>query len=116
VTPLAQNPQDLRRAHKQSVKAQRRAQRSGLPEAAASKQKPCHECNKSVDLLVRCMTDETQRWRMLCGKCWKQASGGIPDGDADHPHYRYGGLWKNRSATMKTPSFGAEHQELASKF
>ena len=35
---------------------------------------------------------------MLCGKCWRDASGGVPDGDADHPHYRYGGLWKNRRA------------------
>lgn len=35
-------------------------------------------------------------WKMVCGKCWHVASGGVVDGDAHHPHYRYGGLWKNR--------------------
>jgi hypothetical protein len=24
-------------------------------------------------------------------------SGGVADGDSQHPHYRYGGLWKNRT-------------------
>lgn len=32
---------------------------------------------------------------MVCGKCWHTVSGGIVDGDAQHPYYRYGGLWKN---------------------
>ena len=49
-------------------------------------------------MLVRCQTDESAAWRMVCGKCWKVASGGQVDGDARHPHYRYGGLWKNRKA------------------
>jgi len=43
---------------------------------------------------------------MMCGKCWKGASGGVPDGDAAHPHYRYGGLWKNRRAPPATPKHG----------
>ena len=34
---------------------------------------------------------------MVCGRCWKDVSGGVPDGDASHPHYQYGGLWKNRN-------------------
>ena len=28
---------------------------------------------------------------MVCGKCWHVVSGGVVDGDAQHPHYRYGG-------------------------
>lgn len=51
-----------------------------------------------VDLLVRCTVDASKRWRMACGACWREASGGVTDGDADHPHYTYGGLWKNRAA------------------
>ena len=44
------------------------------------------------------------------GKCWHAASGGVPDGDADHPHYRYGGLWKSKAlrngdVTVKTTRF-----------
>lgn len=102
---------EARRLHKQAVKAmksERRAQRSGCADAANAKHKPCDECNKPVDLLIRCTTDEFQQWRMLCGGCWKKASGGVPDGDADHPHYRYGGLWKNRAATVTSPNFGAK--------
>jgi hypothetical protein len=40
--------------------------------------------------------DSTATWRMVCGKCWHTVSGGVADGDADHPYYRYGGLWKNK--------------------
>mmetsp|Transcript_14177 Transcript_14177/g.23447 ORF Transcript_14177/g.23447 Transcript_14177/m.23447 type:complete len:332 (+) Transcript_14177:3-998(+) len=106
--------EEKRRAHKQSVKAmkaERRAHRTGAAHAGLAKQKPCGECSKQVDLLVRCTTDESQQWRMLCGRCWAKASGGVPDGDADHPHYRYGGLWKNRAATIKMPSFAPQPQE-----
>lgn len=39
---------------------------------------------------------------MVCGKCWPSVSGGVPDGVSQtHPHYRYGGLWKNRNADLK---------------
>jgi len=75
-------------------------------ERAREKRKPCDLCLRPVDLLVRCTCDASQKWRMLCGRCWKDASGGVPDGDAQHPHYRYGGLWKNRAAKVSTPSFG----------
>ena len=59
-------------------------------------QKQCDTCEKNVDLLVRCTIDESRVWKMVCGKCWKTVSGGVTDGDVDHPYYRYGGLWKNR--------------------
>jgi len=95
-----------RQAHKKAVKAERRALREGTSEAVATKKKPCEVCERHVDLLVRCTHDSSQKWCMLCGGCWKKASGGVPDGDADHPYYRYGGLWKNRSADLSSmPGF-----------
>jgi len=105
------SPRTARRAHKQAVKAAKRAQRSSSPGAVAAKQKPCDECERPVDLLIRCTSDSSQQWNMLCGRCWKGASGGVPDGDADHPHYRYGGIWKNRAACTSTPSFSGRQRE-----
>jgi hypothetical protein len=85
----------IRKREKKARKAARRAQRSD-PTAG---QKPCDMCDKSVNLLIRCMYEPHQLdWKMVCGKCWNVASGGVVDGDANHPHYRYGGLWKNRRA------------------
>lgn len=104
-------PEDMRSARKQAakaMKAQRRAHRTGSTEASIAKQKPCDECTRHVDLLIRCTSNESQQWQMLCGRCWGKASGGVPDGDADHPHYRYGGLWKNRAAAIKYPNFGVD--------
>ncbi|CAJ1409587.1 unnamed protein product [Effrenium voratum] len=102
---------DARTARKQrkaALKAERRARRAQSPEEkAAAKRKPCSLCTRRVDLLVRCQMDISQKWHMLCGRCWRDASGGVPDGDAEHPHYRYGGLWKNRAAKVATPNFGA---------
>ena len=87
-----------RKALKKAKKAERRAEREGNGDPSAG-QKQCDMCEKSVNLLIRCMYEEGQvDWRMVCGKCWKVASGGVVDGDANHPHYRYGGLWKNRRA------------------
>lgn len=85
----------MRKAAKKLKKQQRRAQREGRGDQTAG-QKQCHMCGKSVDLLIRCTYDESLEWHMVCGKCWKVASGGVVDGDAAHPFYRYGGLWKNR--------------------
>ena len=58
--------------------------------------KECDLCKQSKALLIRCMIDKTRKWHMVCGKCWKNVSGGIVDGDSKHPHYRYGGLWKQK--------------------
>jgi len=84
-----------RKAMKKAKKAERRAQREGRGDPTAG-QKQCDMCSKSVDMLIRCTYDESLQWKMVCGKCWNTASGGVVDGDAKHPYYRYGGLWKNR--------------------
>lgn len=86
-----------RKAEKKRMKAERRAQREGRGDPSAG-QKQCTMCNKSVNLLIRCTYDSTEEWGMVCGKCWNDVSGGVVDGDAAHPYYRYGGLWKNRRA------------------
>jgi len=94
----------LRTQRKDSVKAQkqeRRLKREGktTPEVG---QKQCDLCDKSVDMLIRCTMDVTQQYRMVCGKCWPSVSGGVTDGNLQtHPHYHYGGVWKNRNATQK---------------
>ena len=85
-----------RKAAKKATKALRRAKRAGVADETTG-QKQCDLCDASVNLLVRCRTDTTKKWRMVCGRCWKDVSGGVPDGDASHPNYQYGGLWKNRN-------------------
>lgn len=84
----------------QAVKAAKRAQRQGIAASEGSDygKKACDICRQLKDLLIRCQTDETRAWRMVCGKCWVSVSGGVVDGDEKHPHYRYGGLWKNLKA------------------
>mmetsp|Transcript_3531 Transcript_3531/g.8424 ORF Transcript_3531/g.8424 Transcript_3531/m.8424 type:complete len:230 (+) Transcript_3531:467-1156(+) len=94
----------LRKQHKEAVKAQkreRRLKREGKADSDVGR-KACDLCGKRVDLLIRCTVDETQQFKMVCGKCWPSVSGGVPDGVSQtHPHYRYGGLWKNRNADLK---------------
>lgn len=107
-------PAEERRARKKALKKAKQAKRAGSPEAVAAKMKPCDVCLKRVNVLIRCTCDASQRWRMLCGRCWKEASGGVPDGNADHPHYRYGGLWKNRAADVSLPRFTSTHIVAAS--
>lgn len=93
---IVQRQTSERKAAKKAKKAERRAQREGRGDPEAGK-KPCDMCGTSVNLLIRCMYEEGQTdWKMVCGKCWHVASGGVVDGDYHHPHYRYGGLWKNR--------------------
>ena len=98
---------EQRKAAKKAAKAEKRAKRGGgdgidaKGGLADDGRKACDGCGARVDLLIRCQTDATRAWTMRCGKCWKVASGGVPDGDADHPHYRYGGLWKNRRAVRR---------------
>lgn len=61
--------------------------------------KPCDLCHTPNDVLVRCQIDQTCSWHFVCTKkCWKHVSGGIEDGDLNHPYYRYGGMWKNKHA------------------
>ncbi|OJD34633.1 uncharacterized protein BKCO1_2100094 [Diplodia corticola] len=67
------------------------------PPAPSSHSKPCSHCGVLRDVLVRCQIDESRAWVFICpGKCWRQLSGGRVDGDAGHPNYRYGGMWKNK--------------------
>lgn len=86
-----------RKAEKKRMKAERRAQREGRGDPSAGR-KPCDICNKSVNVLIRCTYDISEKWGMVCGSCWRDVSGGVVDGDEAHPYYRYGGLWKNRRA------------------
>ena len=72
-------------------------------------QKACSLCQKPRDVLVRCQTSLSGEWLFVCpGKCWKEVSGGVIDGDGKEGHegYRYGGMWKNKwagvSAKKKT--------------
>ncbi|GMH66063.1 hypothetical protein TrRE_jg2498 [Triparma retinervis] len=82
---------------KQERKEARKAKREGSADPSLFS-KPCTLCETPSDTLIRCTIDQTKKWEMVCGKCWKGVSGGVTDGDADHPHYNYGGLWKNRYA------------------
>jgi len=84
-----------KRETKKAAKAMRRLKRESKTDLSGG-QKPCHICSKEVDLLIRCQVDITRDWKMVCGKCWNRVSGGVPDGDTDHPYYRYGGVWKNK--------------------
>jgi len=95
----AQARKEHKKAMKQ-LKAERRLKRSGQADPSQYR-KPCDMCTKNVDLLIRCITDETLQYKMVCGKCWKDVSGGVVDGDVKHPYYKYGGLWKNRYANLK---------------
>ena len=62
--------------------------------------KPCTLCQRPRSVLVRCQIDETSTWHFVCtGKCWKSVSGGTVDAAGykdEYPHYRYGGMWKNK--------------------
>jgi hypothetical protein len=87
---------EARKAQKKAAKAQKRAVREGRTDEDVG-QKTCNLCSTRVDLLVRCTVDVDQQWKMVCEQCWTGVSGGVTDGDAEHPHYRYGGLWKNRT-------------------
>ncbi|KAL7532347.1 hypothetical protein ACHAXR_008605 [Thalassiosira sp. AJA248-18] len=99
IPPTIMDAKTQRKAEKKRKKAERRAQREGNGDPTAG-QKQCTLCSKSVNLLIRCTHDESGKWGMVCGKCWNNVSGGVVDGDDAHPHYRYGGLWKNRRAQI----------------
>ena len=86
-------------------KAARRQRKLDAKQAKASRadvgRKPCGFCAKpECEELIRCQATELwQGWRLVCGKCWTKASGGVVDGDAAHPGYTYGGLWRFRKAS-----------------
>ena len=97
---------EQRKAQKKSAKSEQRIKRAGesatptdsSKSGASRGSKPCSQCGRLVDLLIRCQhAGSDKKWVMLCGKCWKIASGGVVDGDAEHALYRFGGLWKNRN-------------------
>lgn len=104
-TALRNETPEQRTARKEQIKAQKadkRARREGhVPDEYGQKQ--CSLCNQLKDLLIRCQIDKTEKWHMVCGKCWKKVSGGVVDGDDDHADYRYGGLWKNLHKADKLP-------------
>ena len=96
---LPVDSREWRKAQRKVAKAQQRARREGTGDKDVGR-KSCDLCCRRVDLLVRCTIDASQKWRMVCGQCWKDVSGGVTDGDAAHPDYKYGGLWKNRSRSV----------------
>jgi len=94
----ASDPKAARKQAKKAAKAARRAVREGR--APEHGQKACDMCSRGVDLLIRCQVSANGQWQLVCGRCWKlpEVAGGVVDGDGSNPHYRYGGLWKNRAA------------------
>ncbi|KAH7077909.1 hypothetical protein BKA63DRAFT_274238 [Paraphoma chrysanthemicola] len=64
--------------------------------------KSCTLCSTPRPILIRCQIDESQKWHFVCpGACWKKVSGGVEDAKGlreEYPFYRYGGMWKDRSA------------------
>jgi hypothetical protein len=82
--------------------------------------KPCDICQRRRDVLIRCQTDDTGKWRFVCtGKCWIEVSGGNKDGDRSHPFYKYGGTWKNKHEYVSGKIKGkakAKGQELSGGF
>ncbi|KAK5089023.1 hypothetical protein LTR05_003247 [Lithohypha guttulata] len=85
-----------------------------------SHNKPCTLCGTPRQVLVRCQIDEGAQWHFVCpGKCWKSVSGGVEDAkgfEAEHPYYRYGGMWKNKHAdgplSAKKPKKVKDRQKL----
>ena len=87
----------LRKQRAKESKRQRRLKREGKA-GSEDGNKDCEKCGKSSQVLIRCQYDETKLWRLVCGTCWREVSGGVPDGRGEEfPFYRYGGLWKNRT-------------------
>ncbi len=106
--------ESLRRRRGESVEAKRARkkksrERKGDADAAM---KPCDACARKRDVLVRCRSSNASEWRMLCGKCWRDVSGGVVDGTPDNEGYAYGGMWKNmrrEGATARMPASAKAH-------
>ncbi|EAT84197.1 hypothetical protein HBI56_108570 [Parastagonospora nodorum] len=85
--------------------------------------KSCTLCDTTRPVLVRCQIDESAKWHFVCpGACWKSVSGGVEDAkglEGQFPWYRYGGMWKDRSAdgpvSAKKPRKVKERQKKEDK-
>lgn len=78
--------------------------------------KHCTLCSTPRDVLVRCQIDESGTWHFVCpGSCWKNVSGGQVDGNADHPMYRYGGMWKNKHEAVSAKKPKAKPKAIAER-
>eukprot|EP01043_Picozoa_sp_COSAG02_P053567 COSAG02_NODE_5931_length_3935_cov_2.305266_1_plen_358_part_00 len=94
-----------RALRKQMAKQQKR---NRIAPGGGNGRKQCGQCAKpECELLVRCESKNWSGWKLVCGKCWASASGGVPDGDAAHPGYRYGGLWRYRKLNDTRSANGA---------
>ena len=89
--PDAAAARAARKAAGRAAKAAAKEKRAAPADASF---RPCHLCAGAHSLLIRCCVDASPAWRFVCGRCWVKVSGGVPDGDAAHPHYRYGGEWR----------------------
>ena len=76
--------------------------------------KLCTLCHQPRNVLVRCQIDDTNQWHFVCtGACWQNVSGGVEDGDKEHPHYRYGGMWKNKHEAVSAKKPKGVHKKKA---
>jgi hypothetical protein len=86
----AEGRKEARRLRKEAAKEQKRGR-------SEQGRKPCERCKKpECELLIRAQCKEWAGWKLVCGKCWKDISGGVTDGDLEHRDYVYGGLWRFR--------------------
>mmetsp|Transcript_3136 Transcript_3136/g.8940 ORF Transcript_3136/g.8940 Transcript_3136/m.8940 type:complete len:175 (-) Transcript_3136:892-1416(-) len=83
----------LTRAERKQKAAQRK---KNMKKRKPEKPKSCTVCGTVKGMLIRCQIDESAEWHLLCGRCWKEYSGGETEGTEEFPHYRYGGVWKAR--------------------
>ena len=86
------SPKQTRKERKRAAKKLQREKRA----LNVDNRRKCDVCSRLVNMTIRCTIDETKEWKHVCGTCWHSVSGGCTDGDADHPFYVYGGLWRNR--------------------
>jgi hypothetical protein len=93
--PRADNSKKPGREDRKAAKVVAKAATRARRDAGGIALKRCDVCGTERELLYRCTIDSSQAWRFVCaGACWDSVSGGVADGDAAHPHYRYGGTWK----------------------
>ncbi|PRP88447.1 hypothetical protein PROFUN_03164 [Planoprotostelium fungivorum] len=95
-----------KRDRKKAAREAKKSNRQGSDSSVEASRKPCDLCHEKRDVLVRCMIDDSEQWKLICTKgCWQKVSGGQVDGVKEKEHYRYGGMWKNHKAdvTAKKP-------------